>query len=895
MASAWRWQTCSHSSMLSPVSVQLQKSPYDFGTMFSAQSARTKNDERLRPRMSGNKDGPGLAVTSASDVNGLTGSTPPTGVKCTQHSIVPSLIDLSATSAAPTMDHWGDPWADNGDTTSPQKDEIKTPLPLPTGAVLLGGFIDDAQWGSSEHDEPLEVVRRDGMDDGGWGSLAEEQENIVSEASDSATTIQPDDIPDLSSHDFPGVPKVDDDLSTRPSTSPSDVSQTDAPVESPRTSFEDERRTFIPEDYEEKAKEPDACCPVLGSSANGSSEDDDFGEFEDDHHENNEPPWKDEIPSRDSSEIPKQAYLGHVRDSLQDTLPKRAVIETPAFIAPDSELFLVAQLFPPPKPREELPTTPDDPISTTSARKAWYRLTRKQTMREFNSGNDDDNYVRVTWETSHIRSEVTKIVGRWASEDLISGRGQAGGAGFNWDHRPSPTPNMTSIHPYKKSSIPTTSPIRPTKQVVQPFSTNVPAASFSWSSTPSASQDPSQQRNPSVRSTSSPFASKRIPEARAQGHEVRSVSVDLTNRGPQQPYHRRTATSFPFAATKTNAPKPPLPAGQASSILIGDTPIPGTRVVTEQPAVSFRNPKPSMDAVSLHDIDHLENKSKLAPVATDDEDDWGEMVESPATSIPPPLPENEPAGNPPESTSTPSTTPKATRPSPSQPPSSRHASPIVRLKSTVSPTSARFGFQGLPPQTTEIGPIGPQLLKPVSKSANSTPEKTRARPRASSKSEELEYQKPAPPNFYTSESDGFSDFESSVPPPMNLETPPSPVASTPPPPPPPPPPNEHLPSDPFSEADFSLFESTLPTTTVTLTGPRALDPSDPFSIFESAPPIPNIPSAPFTRPLPQPVTPPPKLPLTGASNSAQRRKAEEDEIVRTIVNGLPDLGYMLKR
>ena len=52
--------------------------------------------------------------------------------------------------------------------------------------------------------------------------------------------------------------------------------------------------------------------------------------------------------------------------------------------------------------------TPDSPISSISSRKLWYRLTRPETLREFNLGNDDKSYTRVTWQKSEVRAmEVT--------------------------------------------------------------------------------------------------------------------------------------------------------------------------------------------------------------------------------------------------------------------------------------------------------------------------------------------------------------------------------------------------------------------------------------------------------------------------------------------------------
>ncbi|KAF2023009.1 hypothetical protein EK21DRAFT_21097, partial [Setomelanomma holmii] len=182
------------------------------------------------------------------------------------------------------MDNWGDPWADNADKTKfPTKSEVTSPLP-PTFApapALLNGILDDAGWGNDDDDfgdwssapakegadaapaqpiitephavhdplQPTEDAQWDlgagldnhvAHDDGGWAEVnmeaSKEHEQVVSETSDSSTTIQTNEPTEASSTAVHIRLQPEDDSSARASTSPSETSHNDVPVESPRTS-----------------------------------------------------------------------------------------------------------------------------------------------------------------------------------------------------------------------------------------------------------------------------------------------------------------------------------------------------------------------------------------------------------------------------------------------------------------------------------------------------------------------------------------------------------------------------------------------------------------------------------------------------------------------------------
>ncbi|KAG7123737.1 hypothetical protein HYQ44_002373 [Verticillium longisporum] len=80
-----------------------------------------------------------------------------------------------------------------------------------------------------------------------------------------------------------------------------------------------------------------------------------------------------------------------------------------------------------------------DSFESVSERRMWYRLSRYESLRRYDTGNDD-NYVRIAWASSTVRSDALKTVRRWMEEDSIGQRpfrtGVAkgiGGHGFGWD------------------------------------------------------------------------------------------------------------------------------------------------------------------------------------------------------------------------------------------------------------------------------------------------------------------------------------------------------------------------------------------------------------------------------------------------------------------------------
>lgn len=836
------------------------------------------------------------------------------------------------------MENWGDPWADNADNdkvTSPTTTTaVTSPLPpafAPAPALLNGFLGDDAGWGnedesfgdwsaapaSAEEVLPAKTSMNATYTDNGCWAVVERdatsaENKVASETSTSETTVQ-EERTEQKSHDDTVHTTADDESSTRASTSPSDTSHNDAPAESPRTSFEEERaavKDAIEMDTGHRellTTEPAASSADVAASVSSGDEDDEDAAKESPsakEHDKDEKNFLDtplHPPAEPSTSVPEDA-----------SKPLSAVVSRNAgTFAIDTELL--HELFAPSENSQDLQDAPDDPIYSTSSRKAWYRLTRKQTMREFNNGNDDDNYIRVTWANSHIRTEVNTVVGRWAREDRISGRGPGARASFYWD-TPAPPVDMR-LTKIRHASQPVLSESAPKRDGISPLATNAPAA-FDWSS-PSAPVDPWHQSSPGMRAVSSPMPPIQSSAAETQTAQPRGPSMDLTLGKPGSGMQTMTASG-----------ETPAVAGPTSP-----SPFKGDDTSSSDPWTGFDAFEPT-PAATTEPVD--------APV--DDDDEWGEMVSTPTVSTFPAI--EQPSSTVSASFATPSTPPQSrTTSNQDDSPETMHAAPIVRLKSAISPTSALFKANSFVPLGVEPGPIGPgslksskrvtnataikpvEMLPPLVESAPIVTPRTLPSPATPDVFSEWQTSVPdAPIEVHLEEATistaehspvkevippspatpaNFSDWQTSVPdapaeePDANVAS--ATIASTIVPEvfrPSTPPPQPHEPTssnvDAWADADLSFFESSAPVKTPPKT---KRDPSDPFSVFES--PARSTSSASsvktFTRSPPRKVTPPFVQPLTRATSAAQRRKTEEDQIIHDIIGGLPDLGYMLRQ
>ena len=812
------------------------------------------------------------------------------------------------------MDHWGDPWADNADDKLPTKNAVTSPLPpaFAFNSVPINDFVDDAGWGNADDDgfgdwtspNTNNVVSTDvlstpaedrGPGSAGWSTVTHEEradispkwpdsvsstppglQKVDSEPSDSSTVAQLDEAADQGTAAEPILqPQTDVDSSVRSSTSPSETSRIDLPVESPRTSVEDER--IVGKD-EIEAPPIAADLDVVASNSSGVT-----SEAEEDEEEDEE--GKEEaidesmavVTTEEQTVPPHDTDDGSIRSpNEQEASPANVgstntVDDVPTADVAQSRIHaatvgydqtLLAQLFPMSEQPSKQLHEHDDPIFSTSARKAWYRLTRKQTMREFNHGDNDDNYIRVNWTNSHVRSDVHKTVARWAREDRISGTGPGARASFYWDTPAPAEPTASFGHSRTQSSVPTTKTALPARQSLPPLATNSSAA-FDWSSPGSA--DPWKIESPAPLSSSTPPALKNPIVAKLQRQEGRAVSVDLTARQSEQSSHKRTLTTSDTTPQALIIP-PPLPAS---------------------PSQSFAKTPELRTGLDALNSSQISTAGAVDLPIEDDDDEWGEMVQTPTlptpqqldpfsqtsnTSVAPP-PSFPPALSVPAEIPLQASTTEPTFPT-----------PIVRLRSTISPTSALFKANAFLPLDAEQGPIGPGMLRPANRSVqppadsqltadepgDATAKDHAANDETGSFNEILASSSPAPaPLVIDPEVDvkAMAETQVAVEPAV----------------------------DSWADADFSFFETARPTT-VSQPPSQMHDPSDPFAFFDSTPPT-VTPSAAKTlsQPLSCDPTPPALQPPTNTISSSERQKLAEDRIVQDILDSLPNLGYMLKR
>lgn len=243
---------------------------------------------------------------------------------------------------------------------------------------------------------------------------------------------------------------------------------------------------------------------VEDSHQDGSEEDafddDDFGDFEEEGDDVLEDETTNNIESPVDAEPSSPNNGSNSAQDLSEYVPSSPKPFVKADFTPD--LSLVGQLFPATGNNKELQEVDDSPIKPTNARKAWYRLTRLETLHEVGSGKDHDNYVRVGWQGSTVRAETNQVVARWASEDRINGRtllGGKSGAMFGWDSpKFSPASSVFSFHSHKRNASAATTPKkavfdleetkqRPASLAVPPLrkpsiSAAIDVPQFSWSS-----------------------------------------------------------------------------------------------------------------------------------------------------------------------------------------------------------------------------------------------------------------------------------------------------------------------------------------------------------------------------------------------------------------------------
>jgi hypothetical protein len=329
------------------------------------------------------------------------------------------------------------------------------------------------------------------------------------------------------------------------------------------------------------------------------------------------------------------------------------------------------------------------------------------------------------------------------------------------------------------------------------------------------------------------------------------MSLDTpVSKSPGVKHQKGSSLAFPPTTTSPLAPTPP--ANDDELLRIKD-------LKKEPPAPKA---KPDLEPISLTNPE-------------EDDDEWGEMVESPPLQPPTSfaLGTHAPASTPAAKLIRPVVPPvyPSTQP---LPPLSKDASPIVRLQGKLSPTSTVFGPKPLVVGAEARMPVGPQLLKATKKKQDvagqtrsasapisSLDEVLDTKPARSGSSDNVHSALTSSPVATIPTSDGQKQAK-------NLSTSSLPILNASSETPTAPPQPSQTSTDPWQDADFSIFESAAPQHPPQAPTPQ---PSDPMS-----PGIWDMPTPSFTT-----------------SNSTQRQQGAENEILRNIVQGLPDLRYML--
>lgn len=456
-----------------------------------------------------------------------------------------------------------------------------------------------------------------------------------------------------------------DHESSRPSSSPSD--HEDVLPDSPRTSMEeDPKRPSMPRKVSSKVHElvqhfdgltsteivKDDDLSVAGKSVDqsnileadtNSEEDssDDFGDFEDGHLEVVEDEaTEDEAADRETisdAPMPNRAIESSIPVAADQSSPRSSTHRTllkdygrVQYSVPPSALD---ELYP--SLDEEAPervfvpdVIPHDSFSTVEQRKTWYRISRYGTMRKHNAG-DDENYIRMNWLNSTIRTDTLDIVARWMEEDRISGRvvlggGSKGSSLFGWNDPNAAAVPLAAAFAAKqnKKRFPSPAPVEVTPEIPREW----PKRLVRTRSTSKTRTPPKARRRTSSRSkgnseeikyTVSPPVADFGWNSTGQPDSDHQVSVPLAKNDFIPPI--KTSLRRPSSKSRTTALSP---------ILSPAFPIQGNSSADYNTLASSAHPISS----TVPDV------TSAKQVLVDQDDDWGEMVSSPITAAPPFVP-----------------------------------------------------------------------------------------------------------------------------------------------------------------------------------------------------------------------------------------------------------------
>ncbi|KAK6347073.1 hypothetical protein TWF696_007153 [Orbilia brochopaga] len=290
----------------------------------------------------------------------------------------------------------------------------------------------------------------------------------------------------------------------------------------------------------------------------------------------------------------------------------------------------------------ELPAGSDgsEIISTTSQRKTWYKLIRKESARNSIQGED---VLRVRWSGSEVQQRVHDIVKRWISEDRISGRtmvGRNSGGSFDWNSSPpsssgqsgpqSPTrssfpPPKATFNPPTRSSTAATSPVTPK------------SPSFGWNSVQSPRSPGIGWAGNKGAASAKPASNTGFTQGQTIGSPVGISAFSILSQNSPRPASRHMASNsvdLPRTkATQASARPTSLLVEPSSRSLFGEL-----AAMRSPPAVQSSKAPPPPLASSM-DFSIFESKpvakEPQTPVNTSFDDDFGDFegsdFQSPST------------------------------------------------------------------------------------------------------------------------------------------------------------------------------------------------------------------------------------------------------------------------
>ncbi|KAK6339448.1 hypothetical protein TWF718_008862 [Orbilia javanica] len=359
------------------------------------------------------------------------------------------------------------------------------------------------------------------------------------------------------------------------------------------------------------------------------------------------------VPSRSTSPISMGSDFGDF-EAEDTTAPVDVEPSAPSALVPppfdirhiDIDNFAIGNLgtldsLYKPNPLK-IPTSDiSDIISTTSQRKAWYKLIRKESARNSIQGED---VLRVRWTGSETQKKVHDIVKRWISEDRIGGRTvlgrNASGAGmFDWN---STSPRSSTMSPTKSGFQPPKSRFEPAKRMSMSITspTSPQSPSFGWSS----AQSP---RNQSFGwSTGSPSTSSKTSATPPKLTSPPGVNTAVRNSEfPPISSPRQATVSKHTASSSVDIPRPkPTPStNRPTSMFIdpgpkglfGELSVVEMRAPPTRASVSLKthSASPSMD-LSLFDNPPPKPAETVADTSFDD--DFGDFEGPELQAAPPP-------------------------------------------------------------------------------------------------------------------------------------------------------------------------------------------------------------------------------------------------------------------